>query len=87
MWTPCDFYSSSHSFRRACRESGNAEELKGLLLHAISREFPHLKGGQFETRIIDLVRAVAERHAFLSAQWLRVGYVQGNMNSDNCLLR
>ncbi|CAD7927003.1 unnamed protein product, partial [Amoebophrya sp. A120] len=28
----------------------------------------------------------AHRLAFLHAEWLRVGYVQGNMNSDNCLL-
>jgi uncharacterized protein YdiU (UPF0061 family) len=29
---------------------------------------------------------IAQRIAFLVTQWLRVGYVQGNMNSDNTLL-
>ena len=29
---------------------------------------------------------IAERQAALVAEWLRVGYCQGNMNSDNSLL-
>ncbi|CAD7957595.1 unnamed protein product [Amoebophrya sp. A25] len=28
----------------------------------------------------------AERQAFLHCEWLRVGYIQGNMNNDNALL-
>ena len=40
----------------------------------------------FEQRLLQMLRAVAWRHARLSAQWLRVGYVQGNMNSDNALI-
>ena len=31
-------------------------------------------------------RSFAERQAKLAVAWVRVGYVQGNMNSDNCLL-
>lgn len=37
-------------------------------------------------RYIALYRRVAQRTARLVANWLRVGYVQGNMNSDNTLL-
>jgi len=37
-------------------------------------------------RYVELYRCVAYRTANLVAQWLRVGYVQGNMNSDNTLL-
>lgn len=37
-------------------------------------------------RYVSLYRAVAYRSAALIANWLRVGYVHGNMNSDNCLL-
>ena len=33
-----------------------------------------------------MCRAFADRMAALSVAWVRVGYVQGNMNSDNCLL-
>jgi uncharacterized protein YdiU (UPF0061 family) len=37
-------------------------------------------------RYLALYRRVAQRTAKLVAHWLRVGYVQGNMNSDNTLL-
>lgn len=37
-------------------------------------------------RYISLLRCVAKKCAHLVAEWLRVGYVQGNMNSDNTLL-
>ena len=35
---------------------------------------------------LHLLRVFSQRQATLSVQWLRVGYVQGNMNSDNCLI-
>jgi uncharacterized protein YdiU (UPF0061 family) len=38
------------------------------------------------SRYVELFRCVAKQTASLVAQWLRVGYVQGNMNSDNTLL-
>mmetsp|Transcript_9622 Transcript_9622/g.35256 ORF Transcript_9622/g.35256 Transcript_9622/m.35256 type:complete len:798 (+) Transcript_9622:78-2471(+) len=34
----------------------------------------------------DMLGEVARRQGVLVAEWLRVGYVQGNMNSDNTLL-
>ena len=37
-------------------------------------------------RYVELYRSIAQRSALLVADWLRVGYVQGNMNSDNTLL-
>lgn len=37
-------------------------------------------------RYVSLLRAVAARTAHLAVEWLRVGYCQGNMNSDNTLL-
>ncbi len=36
--------------------------------------------------VLAMLREFAKRQARLVAAWLRVGYVQGNMNSDNCLL-
>ena len=33
-----------------------------------------------------MLRAFARRQAETVTAWVRVGYVQGNMNSDNCLL-
>jgi len=38
------------------------------------------------SRYVALFRSVARQNAELVAGWLRVGYVQGNMNSDNTLL-
>lgn len=37
-------------------------------------------------RYVQLFRCIAKCNAELVADWLRVGYVQGNMNSDNTLL-
>lgn len=37
-------------------------------------------------RYIELYRLITQRTARLVAHWLRVGYIQGNMNSDNILL-
>merc|ERR1719183_1068944 len=33
-----------------------------------------------------MLRVVSSRLASLAASWVRVGYVQGNFNSDNCLV-
>jgi hypothetical protein len=40
----------------------------------------------FKEQLFGMMRAFARRQATLSVNWLRVGYVQGNMNSDNCLV-
>jgi uncharacterized protein YdiU (UPF0061 family) len=87
--------------RRAARgEEGAAAQLRALLRHAVSREFPEVSwdaapagaaAGAAEQRaerdaLLGLARAFAERQAEMTCGWLRVGYVQGNMNSDNMLL-
>lgn len=37
-------------------------------------------------RYIELYRNIAHNTAYLVSQWIRVGYIQGNMNSDNTLI-
>lgn len=37
-------------------------------------------------RYVELFRCICRATAKLVTEWLRVGYVQGNMNSDNCLI-
>jgi len=59
-------------------------ELEELLQHLIRREEIPLREGMHHA--VEVTRFAAMRHAKLSAQWLKVGYVQGNMNSDNCLV-
>lgn len=74
--------------RRAARgEEGAAAELRSLVRHAIGREFSEIDQGLPERdQLLTVVREFARRQAELAVHWLRVGYVQGNMNSDNCLL-
>jgi len=74
--------------RRASRGvDGAAAELTKLVEHALSREFTHIDPAlPLKDRLFEMVRTFARRQARLSVQWVRVGYVQGNMNSDNCLL-
>jgi uncharacterized protein YdiU (UPF0061 family) len=57
----------------------------------LRREFPDITFDasdeeDFARALVDMLREFAKRQAFLVTQWGRVGYVQGNMNSDNCLL-
>ena len=35
----------------------------------------------------ELLSAASQRLATMTAEWVRVGFVQGNFNSDNCLVR
>jgi len=71
--------------RRARRSKENREhwiELEMLLEYALRTEFPELKDRNY----IRMLEIFAKRQARLVTEWLRVGYVQGNMNSDNALL-
>ena len=62
------------------------EELKMIVTHLIKREY-NIEIDQslhFSDQIILLARTFRERLSSLVANWLRVGYCQGNFNSDNC---
>lgn len=77
-------------FRRAVAGEGIAE-LQQMCEHVLRREFPAVWEGDasapsLATKLVAMVEEFAERQALLVAEWLRVGYVQGNMNSDNCTL-
>jgi uncharacterized protein YdiU (UPF0061 family) len=56
--------------------------LRRLLDFAIRRDFPHL-GGSGETLYADWFTEVCIRTARLMAEWMRVGFVHGVMNTDN----
>jgi len=63
------------------------KELDLILEHCIYREYPQfLNSGTFEERVLLMLEEASIRHANLTAQWLRVGYNQGNYNSDNCMI-
>lgn len=68
------------------------EELEAIFLHTLEREYPDIaaKLCHPEVTLTDKVFAVARefgaRLSRLTAHWIRVGYCQGNFNSDNCSL-
>lgn len=62
------------------------EELEQLVLHLIDREYSGVIDQALATpkKIVMLAREFRSRLASLVANWIRVGYCQGNFNSDNC---
>ena len=56
--------------------------LERLLDFTIARDFPHIAGSREQQRA-DWFREVCERTARLMAEWMRVGFVHGVMNTDN----
>lgn len=75
---------------RRARRSGESESLQQLELivkHALKREYSDVDPtGDLEQRILRMIQEFAKRLSKLMADWLRVGYCQGNFNSDNCLI-
>ena len=73
------------------RARGNAHpqamaELEKIVLHLIDREYADVIDQQLSTdeKVVLLARAFRSRLTSLIAHWIRVGYCQGNFNSDNC---
>ncbi|TVR00230.1 MAG: hypothetical protein EA398_11575 [Deltaproteobacteria bacterium] len=62
------------------------EELRLIVSHAIAREYPHDidRERPFGEQVVALARRFRARVTALVADWIRVGYCQGNFNSDNC---
>jgi serine/tyrosine/threonine adenylyltransferase len=63
---------------------GDTALLARLVDFAVARDFPHLMAaGSDRDRRIGWLVQVAERTGRLMAQWMRVGFVHGVMNTDN----
>ena len=64
------------------------KELEEIVRYVIEREYSQEIDTQLplEQQIVHLAQAFRERLASLVAEWIRVGYCQGNFNSDNCAL-
>lgn len=62
------------------------EELEKIVLHLIDREYFEVIDRKLTTaeKVICLAREFLGRLTSLVANWIRVGYCQGNFNSDNC---
>ena len=76
-------------FSRRARKSEHPkamQELEMIVLHLIDREYSDVidKGLPLEEKIVLLAREFRSRLTSLVADWIRVGYCQGNFNGDNC---
>ena len=75
----------------ARRDRNNAhpkasEELRMIVSHLIEREYKSEIDQRlgFAKQLVELAKLFRQRLTSLVANWLRVGYCQGNFNSDNC---
>ncbi len=76
-------------FARRIRSNSHNDafnELKIIVQHLIDRNYRgEIDSSQsFNERVIKLAYLYRERLILLVANWMRVGYCQGNFNSDNC---
>ncbi|WP_320676992.1 protein adenylyltransferase SelO [Prochlorococcus sp. MIT 1300] len=62
------------------------EELRMIVQHLVDRNYPDLAGSSlsFSDQVVGLANLFRGRLTSLVANWMRVGYCQGNFNSDNC---
>ncbi|MFM8258913.1 MAG: protein adenylyltransferase SelO family protein, partial [Vulcanococcus sp.] len=62
------------------------DELRLIVAHLISRNYQAEidPGLAFSDQVVELARLFRSRLIVLVAHWIRVGYCQGNFNSDNC---
>ena len=74
--------------RRARSEAhpGALNELQMVVQHLIERNYRlDIDAGlAFSEQVVELARLFRNRLTALVANWIRVGYCQGNFNSDNC---
>lgn len=75
----------------ARRVRGNAhqralEELRMIVSHLIDREYQNDINQDlvFADQVVELAKLFRQRLTSLVANWQRIGYCQGNYNSDNC---
>jgi uncharacterized protein YdiU (UPF0061 family) len=76
-------------FSRRARKNEHPQamaELEMIVLHLIDREYSEVidKNLTMVDKIVLLAREFRSRLVSLVANWIRVGYCQGNFNSDNC---
>ncbi|WP_413359876.1 protein adenylyltransferase SelO [Prochlorococcus sp. MIT 1201] len=76
-------------FARRARSNSHPralEELRMIVSHLIEREYKNdiNQNLSFTVQLVELARLFRDRLNLLAANWLRIGYCQGNFNSDNC---
>ena len=76
-------------FARRARSGAHPEahnELRMIVTHLIERNYrPEIDPSlEFSDQVVELAGLFRGRLTALVANWIRVGYCQGNFNSDNC---
>ncbi|WP_050752321.1 YdiU family protein [Synechococcus sp. RS9916] len=76
-------------FARRARSNAHPdamEELRMIVTHLISRNYREVidRSLDFSDQVVQLAQLFRGRLTSLVADWMRVGYCQGNFNSDNC---
>jgi len=76
-------------FARRARSNAHPralEELRMIVSHLIEREYKIdiSQNLVFADQLVELAKLFRQRLTLLVANWQRVGYCQGNYNSDNC---
>ncbi len=76
-------------FARRARSNAHQTALKELQMivkHLIERNYQHVIDPSltFTDQVIELAHLFRGRLTSLVANWIRIGYCQGNFNSDNC---
>lgn len=85
-------YVIKHEYPEILEEDGEDSDVDGGDAHAFTSDGLQMQDAVLQLsvaaakRYIRLYEHVAARCAYLVAQWMRVGYVQGNMNADNILI-
>lgn len=70
-----------------CNAKQDVQCLQKLVDHALHREFEGASPDKtVPEKVWMLLRGAAVRVANMTTHWLRVGFCQGNFNSDNCLI-
>ena len=71
---------------RSQAHPGALDELQRITRHLIERNYrPDIDPSlEFSDQVVELARLFRDRLTALVANWIRVGYCQGNFNSDNC---
>ncbi|CAB9495252.1 protein adenylyltransferase SelO [Alteromonas macleodii] len=73
--------------RARCNEHSEAlNELEAIVKHLIAREYSSEidTTAPFDEQVVTLAELFRSRLTHLVSNWVRVGYCQGNFNSDNC---
>jgi uncharacterized protein YdiU (UPF0061 family) len=79
---------------RRARKGDDTAQLEAIVRHALAREYAELlPPGEdamttepLQPLVLRMLEECQRRIAELTAGWVRVGFCQGNFNSDNCLI-